>query len=53
MVKGHLEECIQECESAMSHLDKALKIAQPEARQKMQHAVSDLKACISSCRAMM
>lgn len=48
-----IQECITECESALTHLNKALPKAHPESKQKMQHAVKDLEECISACRELL
>lgn len=53
MNKNDLQECITECESALSHLNNAMSKAHDHAKQKMQHASRDLEACITECRSLL
>jgi hypothetical protein len=53
MDKNQLQECITECESALSHLNNAMSIAHDQAKQKMQHAAKDLEECLSECRELL
>ena len=53
MNKNELQICIDECESALSHLNKAMNSAHDHARPKMQHAAKDLEECINECRSML
>jgi hypothetical protein len=48
--KNELQECITECESALSHLHTAMG---KMTNEKLQHAARDLEACISECRSML
>lgn len=52
-MNNHIQECIDECESALTHLNNALPMADQEAKQKMLHAVKDLEECIAKCRELM
>ncbi|HLR67079.1 hypothetical protein [Virgibacillus alimentarius] len=46
----HLQECINECESALSHLDHAMDMMENEqSKQKLEHASQDLNECIRAC----
>lgn len=53
MDKIELQECITECESALTHLNKALTKAHAGAKQKMQHAAKDLEECLTECRSLL
>ncbi|MFD1736737.1 hypothetical protein ACFSCX_09175 [Bacillus salitolerans] len=48
--KTELQACINECESALSHLQSAMNKVTNE---KLQHAARDLEQCISECRSML
>ncbi|WP_246943722.1 hypothetical protein [Bacillus pinisoli] len=50
MNKNDLQACIEECESALSHLQKAMG---KMTNEKLQHAARDLEDCISECRSML
>lgn len=50
MGNSDLQTCITECESALSHLNKALANAQADSKPKMQHAAQDLEECVTACR---
>ncbi|MDA1477154.1 hypothetical protein PJ311_09040 [Bacillus sp. CLL-7-23] len=50
MNKNDLQECISECESALTHLNHALRKVHDQAKPKMEHAVRDLEECIQECR---
>jgi hypothetical protein len=45
--KSELQQCINECESALSHLRNAMG---KMTNEKLQHAARDLEECISECR---
>lgn len=53
MNKNDLQECINECEQALVHLNHAINKVQVHPKQKMQHAVKDLEECIQECRNLM
>jgi NAD-dependent dihydropyrimidine dehydrogenase PreA subunit len=53
MDKNDLQECITECESALTHLNHALTKAHAGSKQKMQHAAKDLEECIAECRGLL
>ncbi|MFD2216160.1 hypothetical protein [Metabacillus endolithicus] len=53
MNKADLQECISECESALSHLNNAIGKAHEQSKQRMQHAVKDLEECIAECRSLL
>ncbi|SFM36552.1 hypothetical protein SAMN04487943_11530 [Gracilibacillus orientalis] len=53
MDQSQLQECITECESALSHLNNAMSKAHEQAKQKMQHASKDLEECIAECRELL
>jgi hypothetical protein len=53
MNKNDLQECITECESALSHLNKAMSKAHAGSKEKMQHAAKDLEECITECRSLL
>lgn len=53
MNKEELQQCITECESALTHLNKALNMAHSHSKEKMQHAAKDLEACIAECRELL
>ncbi|MFZ4450746.1 hypothetical protein [Salibacterium aidingense] len=50
MDQSELQQCITECESALSHLNNAIDVAHNDSREKMEHAVQDLEQCIAECR---
>ncbi len=50
---NHMQECIDECERALTHLNNALPMAHEEAKQNMQHAIKDIEECIAKCREML
>jgi hypothetical protein len=45
--KDELQQCITECESALSHLQNAMG---KMTNEKLQHAARDLEECITECR---
>jgi hypothetical protein len=48
--RSELQACIDECESALSHLRNAMgKVT----NERLQHAAKDLEECISECRSML
>ncbi|MBD1378781.1 hypothetical protein [Metabacillus arenae] len=52
--KQQLQECISECESALTHIINAIgKLEVPESMQSLIHAKKDLQECISACRSML
>lgn len=53
MANNDIQNCINECESALGHLNKALTGAEHVHQQKMQHAVKDLEECIAACRELL
>jgi len=53
MNKADLQECINECESALTHLTKAMAKAHDHSKQRMQHAAKDLEECIAECRSLL
>lgn len=54
MANSDLQNCINECESALGHLNKALSGTHHDsAKQKIQHAAQDLEQCISACRELL
>ncbi|MGY4690400.1 hypothetical protein [Salibacterium sp. K-3] len=53
MDNTELQKCIDECESALGHLNNALNTAHEEPKEKMEHAVQDLEQCISECRTLL
>ncbi|UOQ43878.1 hypothetical protein MUN89_18695 [Halobacillus salinarum] len=54
MDNQQIEACIQECESAITHLNHAMtKMGEAGQNEKMQHAVKDLEECIEECRDML
>lgn len=48
--RNELQACIEECESALSHLRNAMGKIKNE---KLTHATRDLEECISECRSML
>lgn len=51
MPNTHLQECINECESALTHLNHALGMMDnPQTKQRLEHAAKDLNECIAACR---
>jgi signal transduction histidine kinase len=51
MANQNLQECINECESALTHLNNAMnKMDNQQSRQRLEHASKDLQECISECR---
>lgn len=53
MNKNELQECITECESALTHLNNAMRMAHAQSKPKMEHAARDLEECISECRSLL
>ncbi|QTM99062.1 hypothetical protein ERJ70_06955 [Sediminibacillus dalangtanensis] len=54
MENTQLQECINECESALSHLQHAMsKMDHEQSRAKMEHAQKDLLDCIEECKSML
>ncbi|UOQ84121.1 hypothetical protein [Gracilibacillus salinarum] len=53
MDQNQLQECITECESALTHLSSAMSYAHDSAKQKMQHASKDLEECVAECRELL
>jgi hypothetical protein len=54
MENTQLQECINECESAMSHLKHAMnKMDHQQSRSKLEHAQKDLQECIDECKSML
>jgi hypothetical protein len=48
--KDDLQQCITECESALSHLNSAMG---KMTNERLQHAARDLEECITECRSML
>ena len=53
MDKTQLQECINECETALTHLNQAMsKMGTETSKQRLQHATKDVEECIRECRNM-
>jgi glutamine synthetase type III len=54
MAQNDIQDCITECEAALTHLNNAMgKMGHAQSKEKLQHATTDLQECISACREML
>ncbi|WP_156889982.1 hypothetical protein [Planococcus lenghuensis] len=49
-MKTELQVCIDECETALRHLNNALESGHSHAKPKLEQAKSSLEECIAECR---